>query len=144
MGNYTWLCCLDGGDNPKCLLNNDAMTIITVTLGETVPNNRFVHINGEGLAVLATSTLAAVGYVSTGAANSEIVQVFLSGIIPAPFEGLSGQIVYLGAGGVASGTPSAQRLGVLTDDGRMVLNVGPKVEAASGGGVALAATYFKI
>ena len=142
VGNSNCFCRPYSINHFKCLQTD--MVIVTVELGETVADNRFVHINSEGLAIIATSTNPAVGFVRFGGDASDIVQVFLSGLIDAPFEGLSGQVAYLSASGLASATPSSQKLGVLVENGRMLLNIDPKVESSAGGGVALAATFFKI
>lgn len=122
--------------------------IVTALTAAEIANQRFVNINAEGKSILATTANPANGFCMVGGAIDTLVQVFMSGSVPAPLEGLPGRVVYLGADGVATMEAAAgrQQVGYLTNGGRMIISIKPKPETTGdgGGGIAIAATFFKI
>lgn len=103
--------------------------IITATAAETIDDGAAVHIDATGEAYNAVlPDKPATGVCVAGAADTESIQVIVSGRIAAPLEGASGLVVYLDnttPGGVTWTVPNgaAQTLGRLSDGGIMVVQV---------------------
>lgn len=102
--------------------------IITIEVAEAIGNNSAVYVSDVGEAYnAALPDKPATGFCRTGASDGAI-QVFLSGLVPLPVEGLPGNIVYLDnvtPGEITALKPSGtvQKIGRISDGDYMLLDI---------------------